>query len=189
MTKKVPTIDKIISASIELFHKNTYANTTLQDISKASGAAIGSIYHAFPEGKKDIAKAISAKYEIENNKQLGSILRVNAVNSTIEEIIDSLIQAMMELGDMFPCYYDSGFKLCLKEIYKVDKHCDSEDELLEYITILFQLKFPNLSKQEAQIKARICNNIWNSLLEEYDLTQDKEILKQLKIITLKYLQD
>jgi AcrR family transcriptional regulator len=187
MNNKVSTYDKIIAASIDLFHKNGYAGTTLQDISKDSGAAIGSIYHAFPNGKTDIAKSIDTRYQIENNKTLGDILKLNAVDSTIEQIIDSLIAALVELGQKYPCYYDQAF---LSELETVCKDANpQENEILNYTTILFQIKYPNLTKQEAELKAKICNNIWGSLILEYDQTQDPQTLEQLKIITLRYLQD
>jgi AcrR family transcriptional regulator len=187
MNTKISTYDKIITASIDLFHKNGYSGTTLQDICKSSGAAIGSIYHAFPNGKTDIAKSIDSRYEVENNKTLGDILKLNAVDSTIEQIIDSLIAALVELGQKYPCYFDQGFVLELNSACKDSS--PQENEILNYTTILFQIKYPNLTKQKAQLKAKICDNIWGSLIQEYDQTQDPQILQQLKIVTLKYLQD
>jgi AcrR family transcriptional regulator len=190
MTAKIPTIDKIITASIDLFYKNSYASTTLQDISKASGAAIGSIYHAFPNGKPDIAIAINTKYQTQSNKAFGDVLKVNAINTTIEQIIDSLISTDLELGQKYPCYYDQTFVHTLySNLEKLENNDKENNQLLEYIVILFRLKYPALTQEEAEIKAMICDNIWGSLLLKYYQTKDSQILVQLKIVILKYLQD
>jgi AcrR family transcriptional regulator len=187
MNNKISTFDNIIINSINLFHQNTFAKTTLQDICKNSEVSTGSIYHAFPRGKEDIVIAICQKYNVENDKILGEILKNNAVSSTISDIIDSLIKALLELGQKYPCFYDQGF---LIESDKVCKNLETDrNEVLDYTTILFQIKYPNLTKKEAELKAKICNNIWSSLIQEYDTTQDKQILEQLKVVTLKYLEN
>jgi AcrR family transcriptional regulator len=52
-----PTRDKILVATIELFRRQGYNGTALSQISEASGATIGSIYHFFPGGKEALAVA------------------------------------------------------------------------------------------------------------------------------------
>ena len=52
------TRDRIIVATNELFRRHGYNGTTLSQISKASGATIGSIYHFFPGGKEALAVAV-----------------------------------------------------------------------------------------------------------------------------------
>ncbi len=51
----VSTRDRIIVATNELFRRRGYNGTSLSQISKASGATIGSIYHFFPGGKEALA--------------------------------------------------------------------------------------------------------------------------------------
>ncbi len=53
-----PTRDKIITASNELFRRYGYNGTSLSQISDASGATTGSIYHFFPGGKVDLGVAV-----------------------------------------------------------------------------------------------------------------------------------
>jgi AcrR family transcriptional regulator len=186
MTIKIPTKDKIVTASIELFYKNSYANTTLQDISKTSGVTIGSIYHTFPEGKKDIANQILENYLAENSKSLGEILKTNAIHSKLEQIIDKVIELMKALGNKYPCLYDNTFGLQLGEgNLKFEK---LKTEIIEYTAIMIQLKNTDISEKEASLKAKTCYTIWDSLLYEYEKTQDMQILEQIKIVTLKYLQ-
>lgn len=52
------TRDRIIVATNELFRRHGYNGTTLSQISEASGATIGSIYHFFPGGKEALAVAV-----------------------------------------------------------------------------------------------------------------------------------
>jgi AcrR family transcriptional regulator len=52
------TRDRIIVASNELFRRYGYNGTSLSQISTASGATTGSIYHFFPGGKEDLGVAV-----------------------------------------------------------------------------------------------------------------------------------
>ncbi len=52
------TRDRIIVATNELFRRRGYNGTTLTQISEASAATIGSIYHFFPGGKEALAVAV-----------------------------------------------------------------------------------------------------------------------------------
>ena len=52
------TRDRIIVATNELFRRHGYNGTTLSQISAASDATIGSIYHFFPGGKEALGVAV-----------------------------------------------------------------------------------------------------------------------------------
>ncbi len=52
------TRDRIIVATNELFRRAGYNATSLSQISEASSATIGSIYHFFPGGKEALAVAV-----------------------------------------------------------------------------------------------------------------------------------
>ena len=52
------TRDRIIVATNELFRRQGYNGTSLSQISQASGATIGSIYHFFPGGKEALGIAV-----------------------------------------------------------------------------------------------------------------------------------
>ncbi len=52
------TRDRIIVATNELFRRQGFHGTSLSQISGASGATIGSIYHFFPAGKEALAVAV-----------------------------------------------------------------------------------------------------------------------------------
>lgn len=51
---EIPTRDRIVFTSAELFRRQGYAATGLKQISTAAGAPFGSIYHFFPGGKEDL---------------------------------------------------------------------------------------------------------------------------------------
>ncbi|MEM9745242.1 MAG: TetR/AcrR family transcriptional regulator [Actinomycetota bacterium] len=52
------TRDRIITATNELFRRQGFHATGLKEISTASGATIGSIYHFFPGGKERLGVAV-----------------------------------------------------------------------------------------------------------------------------------
>lgn len=54
----VTTRDRIIVATNELFRRAGYNGTSLSQISEASAATIGSIYHFFPGGKEALTVAV-----------------------------------------------------------------------------------------------------------------------------------
>jgi AcrR family transcriptional regulator len=187
MTDKISTIDKIVNASIELFANKSYANTTLQDISKSSGAAIGSIYHAFPKGKSVIAELITERYFNEYKQNLLSLLKTDLIGQSFEKLIDDLIGILLNLSSKYPCLHDTTFELNKAKYMEQSKELDAE--LDSYIILMIQIKNPKITREEAQLKTEMCTLFWDAILAEYQKTFDKQILEQLKIITLQYLNN
>jgi len=54
----VPTKQRILYASAELFRRRGYAGTGLKQISQASHAPFGSLYHHFPGGKEELGEDV-----------------------------------------------------------------------------------------------------------------------------------
>jgi AcrR family transcriptional regulator len=52
---RVPTRERILYASAELFRRQGYAGTGLKQIAAESEATLGSVYHFFPGGKEALA--------------------------------------------------------------------------------------------------------------------------------------
>ena len=52
------TRDRILTATAELFRARGYHGTSLKQVTVASGAPIGSVYHFFPGGKAELAEAV-----------------------------------------------------------------------------------------------------------------------------------
>ena len=54
----VPTKQRILYASAELFRRRGYTGTGLKQISQASHAPFGSLYHHFPGGKEELGEDV-----------------------------------------------------------------------------------------------------------------------------------
>jgi len=54
----VPTRERILYASAELFRRQGYAGTGLKQIAAESDATLGSVYHFFPGGKEHLADEV-----------------------------------------------------------------------------------------------------------------------------------
>lgn len=54
----VPTRDRILFASAELFRRQGLAATGLKQVSELAHAPFGSIYHHYPGGKEELAEAV-----------------------------------------------------------------------------------------------------------------------------------
>lgn len=57
-TSDVPTRDRILFASAELFRRQGLAATGLKQVSELAQAPFGSIYHHYPGGKEELAEAV-----------------------------------------------------------------------------------------------------------------------------------
>lgn len=55
---EIPTRDRILYASAELFRRQGYAGTGLKQVAAQSEAPFGSIYHFFPGGKEQLAEEV-----------------------------------------------------------------------------------------------------------------------------------
>ena len=71
----VPTKQRILYASAELFRRRGYTGTGLKQISQASSAPFGSLYHHFPGGKEELGEDVI--------RQAGEFFRV-LVESVLE---------------------------------------------------------------------------------------------------------
>ena len=54
----VPTRQRLVTAAAELFRRQGYAATGIKSILTAAGAPYGSLYHFFPGGKAELARAV-----------------------------------------------------------------------------------------------------------------------------------
>jgi AcrR family transcriptional regulator len=55
---RIPTRDRILYASAELFRRQGYAGTGLKQIATEAEATLGSVYHFFPGGKEHLADEV-----------------------------------------------------------------------------------------------------------------------------------
>jgi AcrR family transcriptional regulator len=54
----VPTRDRLLFTSAELFRRQGYAGTGLKQVVGEAGAPFGSLYHFFPGGKEELGEAV-----------------------------------------------------------------------------------------------------------------------------------
>ena len=100
----IPTRERIIAATNELFRRQGYNGTSLKQITAASEAPIGSIYHFFPGGKDDLAAVViessGAAYQ-----QLFEMIAVaaNGPAAMISDLFNGAAQVLQETGFIDPC--------------------------------------------------------------------------------------
>lgn len=56
--ERIPTRERILYASAELFRRQGYAGTGLKEVVAAAEAPFGSLYHHFPGGKSQLAEEV-----------------------------------------------------------------------------------------------------------------------------------
>jgi AcrR family transcriptional regulator len=184
---KISTKDSIVSTSIKLFHERGFQSTTLQEISKGAKASIGSIYHAFPKGKDDIATTIISQYSIESQLRIASTLKLDIIDMSLQVGIEAIINVLLDIGNTYPCIYDSSFD---DYRHRIKKHKnDLEQDMHNYSAFIIKLKNPSLSKQDALLKATVCNTLWDSLFTQYFKHKDIRLIEEIKIITTNYLKN
>jgi AcrR family transcriptional regulator len=97
-----PTRQRIIVATNELFRRHGYHATSLSQISEASGATIGSIYHFFPGGKEALAIAV-----------------IEATGEVYRELFESIAAAADDPPTAFIDFF-SGAAVVLEETDFID---------------------------------------------------------------------
>ena len=100
-----PKIDKeqAITAIAEVFREHGYHGTSYTQIIKASGLGKGSLYHYFPGGKEDIAKAVLNQIDRWFEDNVFAPLNTNDAPEKV-------------LGNMFAtvdAYFAKGQRICL----------------------------------------------------------------------------
>lgn len=98
------TRDRIIVATNELFRHHGYNGTSLSQISKASGATIGSIYHFFPGGKEALAVAVIEATGVVYRELFESIAAdASDTASAFEDVFVGAAQVLEETDFIDPC--------------------------------------------------------------------------------------
>ncbi|WP_188050885.1 TetR/AcrR family transcriptional regulator [Flavobacterium sp. GP15] len=181
---------EIILKAQDIFWKKGYNATTLSDISKATGAGAGTLYHTFKGGKKELFKRslLQRKADLNNFKTA-----IENSEDPIELIKEFFINVATESKD-------DHFRGCIVantivEMTFVDEELENEaidilkeTERLYTNTILEEQKKGTLKSEiEASVLGRYLITVWcgiNSLRRVYP---NKEILRiqielQLKLI-------
>ena len=144
---------KILTTSDELFAKKGFENVSMQDISKASKISIGSIYHAFKNGKEEIAITLLKNYALDLQTRFGELLNQSILDEDLEKIFISIITILLELGQKYPSSFQLSSFIQTKELQELNQKI--EMEICSKITFLLRLKIPEMNTQQAELETPI----------------------------------
>jgi AcrR family transcriptional regulator len=100
----VGTRDRILTATGELFRRQGYNGTSLKQVTTASGAPTGSLFHFFPGGKEELADAVlrtgGAAY-----RELYEVIADAATDpaSAVTDFFDGAAAVLEETGYLDAC--------------------------------------------------------------------------------------
>ncbi len=85
------TRQRIVTATNELFRRHGYNGTSLNQVSKAAPATIGSIYHFFPGGKEALAVAV-----------------IESTGSVYRQLFELIVAEANDPASAFPHFFDQA---------------------------------------------------------------------------------
>lgn len=94
----INTQQQILSATLSLFSRKGYFNTSVRDIARESGVSIGSIYHHF----KDKEALASAMYNNLLELIIAEITQIKASNNTAHDRCRAVIVFLFEMTEETP---------------------------------------------------------------------------------------
>lgn len=150
---------KIVNAAWELFYKNGFDNTTIEDIVDESGTSRGSFYHYF-DSKEDLLSSLSSLFdsqyeELENNlpSEMSCFDKLMYLNSKLFLMVENSIPI-----DLLARLYSS--QLTLKGDRNLLDHNRTYYKLLRKIVV------------EGQANGEFCSNISvNEIVKAYALCE------------------
>ena len=98
------TRDRILTATNELFRRYGYNGTSLSQVTTASAAPTGSLYHFFPGGKDDLTLTVITTSG-ESYRQLFELVATAAPNpaQAVSDFFDAAAQTLEESDYIDPC--------------------------------------------------------------------------------------
>jgi AcrR family transcriptional regulator len=98
------TRERLVTATNELFRRRGYQGTSLKQVTEAAGATVGSLYHFFPGGKEDLARAAITESG-EAYRQLFELFADAATNAAdaVARFFDGAADVLEETDYIDPC--------------------------------------------------------------------------------------
>ena len=95
---------RILSATTELFRRQGFNGTSLKEITDAADATTGSLYHFFPGGKEDLARAV-IETSGDAYRQLFEMIADAAADpaSAITDFFDGAAEVLEQTDFIDPC--------------------------------------------------------------------------------------
>lgn len=99
----------------EIFREYGYSGTSLSEITHRTGLGKGSLYHYFPNGKKEMAEAVLDDLATWFNENVFMVLHINKDRGV----------GIKNMFDAVNHYFDSGKRICLVGAFALD---DTRDQ-------------------------------------------------------------
>lgn len=176
ITKGEQTKNRIIECAAELFFRNGYNSTGINDILKITKLPKGSFYFHF-ESKKELAIEVNAYFQ----KKLGKWISDTAKNKQWEEFVNNLVNDMIngvESGVYFGCpLITLGQELAFFEPEIASYYHDSLKKLIDLFTYI--LENSGIPKENAARLARRVFAIYEGNLVYYRISKNKDVLRNM----------
>ena len=94
--KKSARKDRIFSAAVDLFNKQGFSNTSMQDIAEKASLAVGTLYNYFPSKNDLLLDIMQEEMEITITGD-DALFNVNLQNHDAKDIIKSLLRKIFNV--------------------------------------------------------------------------------------------
>lgn len=126
------TKQEIVNQLLPIFRRYGYEGTTISRISEATGLGKASLYHHFPKGKEEMAKAV-----LEHLKEWR---HVHVINHLLGE--GTPIERLLAMTESMQQVYDHGKQSCLLSILSMG---DSKESFSAQIQPAFESLIESIS--------------------------------------------
>lgn len=176
-SKGEQTKNRIIECAAELFLKNGYTATGINDILSVLKLPKGSFYYSF-KSKKDLAIAVSNYY---NEKTIKWILS-HAEGKKWDDFVKSLIGEMIKAAEKerhFGCPFAVlGLEVSYTEPEISSCYSKSMDNLINVFQNILQ--FSGLKPEDAQLSGQRAFAIYEGYLLYFRVCKDISVFKQMR---------
>ena len=157
MPKRLNNSDTVIAHLSELFREHGFEGTSMSQITKATGLGKGSLYHAFPGGKEEMAATVLAEIDTWFDEH---------VFQPLSDTNTPPLTTLLSMLDACETYFHRGGRVCLVGTFALSDTRDRFPDAVNKYFLRWQkaittaLQRTNLSKSAAtelaeEILARI----------------------------------
>ena len=165
---------ELIQILMTEFRKTGYEGLSLSQISKSTGLGKASLYHHFPNGKKEMSLEV-LKYT--NNWVQTELYPIVNKDLSPNKKLDNLMQTLNE-------FYFKGENSCLLDVMSIENSSENElnihskEILLNFTNVLNKLaKDFGKSNEEASMISQIALSIFQGALIQTRILKDKNIFQ------------
>ena len=116
MPARLHSPEHVIAGLAEVFREHGFEGASLAHISKATGLGKGSLYHAFPGGKDDMAAAVLA--DIDGWFERNVFAPLSAPDLEASRALDAMLDACVD-------YFECGGRVCLVGVFALNATRDT----------------------------------------------------------------